>query len=122
MIIRRKNMKVKNRFTFVVTYTFDGTNQAVADDFRNYLLSPIEEDGFTAVYVDQSTYASKRELNTREALLKLRAKLDELYRQHNLRRNAEDNVYVFSNPFRAFEADTVQYSEDIYQFDVFDFE
>lgn len=115
-------MKVKNRFTFVVTYTFDGQNQAVADAFRDYLKSPIREGGLAAIDIDQSTYATKIELFTRTFLVKLRNKLESIYEEKELERNPNDRVDVLSNPYRGFNEKVIKYPENIYQFDVFDFE
>lgn len=114
-------MKVKDRFTFVITYTFDGSNRVVADGFKAYLQSTINDDGFEAIGIDQSTYASKRELITSVALNKLRTKLDELYRLNGLRKHHEDQVNVLCNPFRGIVSDKVSKPEHIYQYDVFDF-
>lgn len=115
-------MKVKSRFTFVVTYTFDGQNQVVADAFRDYLKSPIRDGGVAAIDIDQSTYATKIELTTKTFLVKVRNKLESIYKEKELERNPNDVVDVLSNPYRAFEEEGIKSPEHIYQFDVFDFE
>lgn len=111
---------VKDKFTFVITYTFTGANQTVADQFKDYLQSSAKKDDLAAINIDQSTYATKVRLTAEQLLHKLNTKLNALYQENHLRRNSDDVVFVLCNSNRAFNKPTNP--EDIYRFDVFDFE
>lgn len=114
------DLKRKDYFTYVVTYTFAGVNQVVADQFKNYLQSSIQDDGLEAINIDQSTYATKRKISTLSLLRKLKAKLDELYQQNQLKHHQDDVVDLLCSSHKAYN--NPKYTEEMYQFDVFDFE
>lgn len=113
------DLKVKDKFTFVIIYTFSGASQIVADQFKGYLQLSARNDDLAAINIDQSTYATKIDLNAGQMLRRLNAKLNALYAENQLRRNPEDVVYVLCNSHRAFLHPTNP--EDIYRFDVFDY-
>lgn len=114
-------IKRKDCFTYVITFTFIENHKKIADEFISYIQSPIDKDGLGAMNIDQSTYASLREIDTTSLLCKLKKKVDELYLENGLKKDKGDVVYLLCNPTRAWEGE-VNFPKNIYRFDIFDFE
>ena len=107
-------------FTYVVAYTI--SRKDVNSDFKSFLESPVLDRGLEATFFDQSTCGTMVTTGTRDLLVKLQNKLNELYAQYKVpaKDREGDTAFLSCCSDRAFPDPKLP--KHIYVYDIFDFE
>ena len=78
-----------NRYTYLVTYSFDESNDDIRDNFRSWL----KEGEYKAIFCDESTYGFSSDDSVGLVKQKIEVKLKELY--DGKRPHIDDVVNLF---------------------------
>lgn len=113
-------MKRNYNFTYVIAYTI--SRKDVNGEFKSFLESSAPDGGLDATFFDQSTCGTMAIIGTRDLLVKLQNKLNELYTKYKVlvKDREGDTAFLSCCSDRAFQEPKLP--KHIYVYDIFDFE